>query len=155
LIELERTFILPLAPRWVRHSYLSKRLHTIPYTCGISVSAYHLATKGLRSYMWSHTRRTSANRQSTSPCRQCEVLDPTPATLMCTLWSDWTLGSVIVAVLLWDELQVSFNCLISSLIPFMETVLVISHLWVAFLLWLVHSWNPLIVHHVQIVFLPR
>jgi hypothetical protein len=37
LIELERTFILPLAPRWVRHSYLSKRLHTIPYTCGISI----------------------------------------------------------------------------------------------------------------------
>jgi hypothetical protein len=37
LIELERTFILPLAPRWVRHSYLSKRLHTIPYTCGLSV----------------------------------------------------------------------------------------------------------------------
>ena len=36
LIELERTFILPLAPRWVRLSYLSKRLHTIPYTCGIS-----------------------------------------------------------------------------------------------------------------------
>jgi hypothetical protein len=36
LIELERTFILPLAPRWVWHSYLSKRLHTIPYTCGIS-----------------------------------------------------------------------------------------------------------------------
>ena len=36
LIELERTFILPLAPRWVRHSYLSKRLQTIPYTCGIS-----------------------------------------------------------------------------------------------------------------------
>jgi hypothetical protein len=36
LIELERIFILPLAPRWVRHSYLSKRLHTIPYTCGIS-----------------------------------------------------------------------------------------------------------------------
>jgi hypothetical protein len=37
LIELERTFILPLAPRWVRHSYLSKGLHTIPYTCGISI----------------------------------------------------------------------------------------------------------------------
>ena len=36
LIELERIFILPLAPRWVRHSYLSKRLHTIPYNCGIS-----------------------------------------------------------------------------------------------------------------------
>jgi hypothetical protein len=36
LIELERTFILPLAPHWVRHSYLSKELHTIPYTCGIS-----------------------------------------------------------------------------------------------------------------------
>jgi hypothetical protein len=36
LIELERRFILPLARRWVRHSYLSKRLHTIPYTCGIS-----------------------------------------------------------------------------------------------------------------------
>jgi hypothetical protein len=35
LIELERTFILPLSPRWVRHSYLSKMLHTIPYTCGI------------------------------------------------------------------------------------------------------------------------
>jgi hypothetical protein len=36
LIELERTFILPLSPCWVRHSYLSKRLHTIPYTYGIS-----------------------------------------------------------------------------------------------------------------------
>jgi hypothetical protein len=36
LIELERIFIPPLALRWVRHSYLSKRLHTIPYTCGIS-----------------------------------------------------------------------------------------------------------------------
>jgi hypothetical protein len=36
LIELERTFILHLAPRWILHSYLSKRLHTIPYTCGIS-----------------------------------------------------------------------------------------------------------------------
>jgi hypothetical protein len=34
--ELERTFILPLAPRWVRHSYLSKSLHMIPYTYGIS-----------------------------------------------------------------------------------------------------------------------
>jgi hypothetical protein len=38
LIELERTFILPLAPRWVRHSYLLKRLHTIPYTCGLSAA---------------------------------------------------------------------------------------------------------------------
>jgi len=36
LIELERILILSLAPRWVRHSYLSKRLHTIPYTCGLS-----------------------------------------------------------------------------------------------------------------------
>ncbi len=36
LIELERILLIPLAPRWVRHSYLSKRLHTIPYTCGIS-----------------------------------------------------------------------------------------------------------------------
>jgi hypothetical protein len=36
LIELERTFILPFAPRWVRHSYLSKRLHTISYNCGLS-----------------------------------------------------------------------------------------------------------------------
>jgi hypothetical protein len=36
LIELERIFILPLAPHWVQHSYLSNRLHTIPYTCGIS-----------------------------------------------------------------------------------------------------------------------
>ena len=36
LIELERIFILPLAPRWVRQSYLSKRLHAIPYTCGLS-----------------------------------------------------------------------------------------------------------------------
>jgi hypothetical protein len=42
LIELERTFILPLAPRWVRHSYLSKRLHTIPHTCGISVARFHV-----------------------------------------------------------------------------------------------------------------
>jgi hypothetical protein len=40
LIELERIFILPLAPRWVRHSYLSKRLRTIPYTCGISGGLY-------------------------------------------------------------------------------------------------------------------
>jgi hypothetical protein len=38
LIEFERIFILPLAPHWVRHSYLSKRLHTIPYTCGISTT---------------------------------------------------------------------------------------------------------------------
>ena len=36
LIELERILILHLAPRWVRHSYLSKKLHTIPYTCGLS-----------------------------------------------------------------------------------------------------------------------
>jgi hypothetical protein len=36
LIELERTFILPLAPPWVRYSYLLKRLHMIPYTCGLS-----------------------------------------------------------------------------------------------------------------------
>jgi hypothetical protein len=40
LIELERIFILPLASRWVRHSYLSKRLHTIPYTCGISSTSW-------------------------------------------------------------------------------------------------------------------
>jgi hypothetical protein len=36
LIELETIFILPLAPRWIWHSYLSKRLHTISYTCGLS-----------------------------------------------------------------------------------------------------------------------
>ena len=44
LIVLERIFILPLAPRWVRHSYLSKRLHTIPYTCGLSVDLAHAYT---------------------------------------------------------------------------------------------------------------
>jgi hypothetical protein len=42
LIELERTFILPLASRWVRHSYLSKGLHTIPYTCRISATASYV-----------------------------------------------------------------------------------------------------------------
>ena len=36
LIELERIFVLPLAPCWVRYSYLWKRLQTIPYTCGLS-----------------------------------------------------------------------------------------------------------------------
>ena len=30
LIELERIFVLPLAPRWVRHSYLSKEATTDP-----------------------------------------------------------------------------------------------------------------------------
>jgi hypothetical protein len=34
LIELERTFILPLAPRWVRHSYLSKRYTQSPILVG-------------------------------------------------------------------------------------------------------------------------
>ena len=28
--------LIPSAPRWVRHSYLSKRLQLIPYTCGSS-----------------------------------------------------------------------------------------------------------------------
>ena len=32
--ELEGIFVLPLAPRWVRHSYLSKTV-AIPYTCGL------------------------------------------------------------------------------------------------------------------------
>jgi hypothetical protein len=54
LIELERTFILPLAPRWVRRSYLSKRLHTIPYTCGISPRRRYLQPRHrlLRSATW-------------------------------------------------------------------------------------------------------
>jgi hypothetical protein len=39
LIELGRTFILHLASCWVRHSYLSKRLHMIPYIYGISRSS--------------------------------------------------------------------------------------------------------------------
>ena len=47
LIELERILILPLAPRWVRHSYLSKRLHAIPYTCGLSLLCWVL-TQGLQ-----------------------------------------------------------------------------------------------------------
>ena len=33
---LEGIFVLPLAPRWVRHSYLSKEATSIPYTCGLS-----------------------------------------------------------------------------------------------------------------------
>ena len=36
-IELEGIFVLPLAPHWVRHSYLSKNV-AIPYTCGLSLS---------------------------------------------------------------------------------------------------------------------
>ena len=36
-IELQGIFVLPLAPRWVQHSYLSKEATTIPYTCGLSV----------------------------------------------------------------------------------------------------------------------
>ena len=35
-IELERKFVLPLAPRWVRHSYLSKEATILPYTCALS-----------------------------------------------------------------------------------------------------------------------
>jgi hypothetical protein len=63
LIELERIFILPLAPRWVRHSYLSKRLHTIPYTCGISVFASFSTTLlgsafGEDSVLESYPRKT-------------------------------------------------------------------------------------------------
>ena len=34
-IELEGIFVLPLALRWVRHSYLPKTV-AIPYTCGLS-----------------------------------------------------------------------------------------------------------------------
>jgi hypothetical protein len=34
LIELERMFILPLAPRWVRHSYLSKGYTRSPIIVG-------------------------------------------------------------------------------------------------------------------------
>ena len=36
MIELERVFVLPLAPRWVQHSYLSEEATTVPYTCGLS-----------------------------------------------------------------------------------------------------------------------
>ena len=32
----ENRLSFPSAPRWVRHSYLSKRLRYIPYTCGSS-----------------------------------------------------------------------------------------------------------------------
>jgi hypothetical protein len=32
----ENHLSFPSAPRWVRHSYLSKRLQLIPYTCGSS-----------------------------------------------------------------------------------------------------------------------
>ena len=35
-IELEGIFVLPLALRWVRHSYLLKTV-AIPYTCGLSL----------------------------------------------------------------------------------------------------------------------
>ena len=35
LTELERILILYVAPRWVRHCYLSKTI-SIPYTCGLS-----------------------------------------------------------------------------------------------------------------------
>jgi hypothetical protein len=55
LIELERTFILPLAPRWVRHFYFSKRLHTIPYTCGTSLASIALApNNALQQFMEDH-----------------------------------------------------------------------------------------------------
>ena len=33
---VENHLLFPSAPRWVRHSYLSKRLQLIPYTCGSS-----------------------------------------------------------------------------------------------------------------------
>ena len=36
-IGLERVFVLPFDPRWVRHTYLSKEATTIPYTCGLSL----------------------------------------------------------------------------------------------------------------------
>ena len=34
----ENSLSFPSAPRWVRHSYLSKRLQLIPYTCGSSLA---------------------------------------------------------------------------------------------------------------------
>ena len=33
----ENRLSFPSAPRWVRHSYLSKGLRLIPYTCGLSL----------------------------------------------------------------------------------------------------------------------
>ena len=35
----ENRLSFPSAPRWVRHSYLSKGLRLIPYICGSSVAA--------------------------------------------------------------------------------------------------------------------
>src|SRR6266566_3158464 len=37
----ENRLSFPSAPRWVRHSYLSKGLRLIPYTCGSSASYYY------------------------------------------------------------------------------------------------------------------
>ena len=37
----------PSAPRWVRHSYLSKGLREIPYTCGSSLLRLDLREKDL------------------------------------------------------------------------------------------------------------
>ena len=58
----------PSAPRWVRHSYLSKGLRLIPYTCGSSIirsnNAYFLPKKykklssGFGNFRFLHTKNT-------------------------------------------------------------------------------------------------
>jgi hypothetical protein len=57
------------------------------------------------------------------------------------------------AILSW-ELQLSILCLITSLVPFIEVVLVTHLLFLAFLLWLIDSWNLLVEIHIPPVFLP-
>src|SRR3954454_5911444 len=41
----ENRLSFPSAPRWVRHSYLSKGLRQIPYTCGSSHTSPHILAK--------------------------------------------------------------------------------------------------------------
>jgi hypothetical protein len=72
LIELEITFILPLAPRWVWHSYLSKGLHTILCTCETSL----ILAQPFSSDTWrTKSPRRTCTRRDQYP-RRCQSYEP-------------------------------------------------------------------------------
>jgi hypothetical protein len=93
LIELERIFILPLAPRWVRHSYLSKRLHTIPYTCGTSHPFRGLRLKPPDQIIPTVSSTTTILEARTTQVVTATLPTPTPVTkeVVATPVATWTL----------------------------------------------------------------
>ena len=62
----ENRLSIPSAPRWVRHSYLSKGLQLIPYTCG--------------RRWWAHHARGGMVRHGTTvrPTRRALQMEPSP-----------------------------------------------------------------------------